>query len=76
MLDPVYNQDLRLCLGSFITPIECFYIDAHEPILGARRAKLYVLYASKSLPERLAHDAVFDNKHMKLFQARLFCPSN
>ena len=73
MLDPVHNQELRLCLGAFRTsPVESLYVDAHEPCLGARRAKLYLQYASKikSLPKHPAHNAVFDNKYMKLFDAR------
>ena len=73
MLDPVHNQGLRLCLGAFITsPSESLYIDAHEPCLGARRAKLSLQYASKikSLPKHSTHDAVFDNKYMQLFDTR------
>ena len=35
MLDPVHNQDLRFYLGAFRTSP----MDAHEPSLGARRAK-------------------------------------
>ena len=47
MVDPIHNQCLRLCLGAFRTsPVESFYVDAHEPILGARRAKLSLQYAS------------------------------
>ena len=73
MLDPIHNQGLRLCLGAFRTsPVESLYVDAHEPCLGARRAKLSLQYASKikSLPKHPAHNAVFDNKYMKLFDAR------
>ena len=73
MLDPVHNQGLRLCLGAFRTShVESLYVDAHEPCLGARRAKLSLQYASKirSLPKHPTHDAVFDNKYMKLFAAR------
>ena len=72
MLDPIHNQELRLCLGAFRTsPVESLYVDAHEPCLGARRAKLSLQYASKitSLPKHPAHNAVFDNKYMKLFDA-------
>ena len=72
MLDPIHNQGLRLCLGAFRTfLVESLYIDAHEPCLGARRAKLSVQYASKikSLPKHPTHDAVFDNKYMKLFDS-------
>ena len=54
------------------SPVEILYVDAHEPCLGARRAKLSLQYASKikSLPKHPAHNAVFDNKYMKLFDAR------
>ena len=73
MLDHVHNQGLRLCIGVFRTyRVESLYVDAHEPCLGARRAKLSLQYASKikSLPKHPTHDAVFDNKYMKLFDAR------
>ena len=73
MLDPIHNQGLRLCLGAFQTiPVESLYVDAHEPSLGARRAKLSLQYATKikSLPNHAAHNAVFDNTYMKLFDAR------
>ena len=73
MLDPIHNQGLRLCLGAFRTsPVESLYVDAHEPSLGARRAKLSLQYATKikSLPNHPAHNAVFDNTSMKLFDAR------
>ena len=48
------------------------YVDVHKPCLGARRAKLSLQCASKikSLPKHPAHNAVFDNKYMKLFDAR------
>ena len=65
MLDHVHNQGIRLCLGAFRTsPVVSLYVDAHEPCLGARRAKLYLQYASniKSLPKHPTHDTVFDNK--------------
>ena len=72
MLDPVHNQGLKLCLGAFRTSVESLYVDAHESCLGARRAKLSLQYASKIklLPKHPAHNAVFDNKYMKLFDAR------
>ena len=73
MLDPIHNQGLRLCLVAFRTsPVESLYVDAHEPSLGARRAKLSLQYATKikSLPNHPAHNAVFDNTYMKLFDAR------
>ena len=73
MLDPIHKQGLRLCLGAFRTsPVESLYFDAHEPSLGARRAMLSLQYATKikSLPNHPAYNAVFDNKYMKLFDAR------
>ena len=73
MLDPVHNQGHRLCLGAFRTsPVESLYVDANEPCFGARRATLSLHYASKitSLPKHPTHDAVFDYKYMKLFDAR------
>ena len=73
VLDPVHNQGVRLCLRAFRTSEESSYVDAHEPSLGARHAKLSLQYASniKSLPKHPTHDAVFDNKYMKLFDAGL-----
>ena len=43
-----------------------------NPGLGARRARLSLQYATKikSLPKHPAHNAVFDHKYMKLFDAR------
>ena len=59
MLDPIHNQGLRLCLAAFRnSPVESLYVDAHEP------SKI------KSLPKHPAHNVVFDNKYMKLFDAR------
>ena len=73
MLDPIHNQGLRLCLGAFRTsPVESLYVEAHEPSLGARRAKLSLQYATKIkfLPKHPTYDVVFDNKYVKLFDAR------
>ena len=73
MLDPIHIQGITLCLQAFITfHVESLYVDAHEPCLCARRAKLYLQYASKikSLPEHPTHDVVFDDKYIKLFDAR------
>ena len=73
MLDPVHNQCFTLCLGSVGTsPVYSLYVDAHEPSLCVRRAnKLSLQYTSKikSLPKHPTHDAMFDNKYMKLFDA-------
>ena len=64
MLNRTHNHGVRLCLGAFRTsPVECLWVDAHEPSLGARREKLSLHYAFriKSLP---THDAVFDNQYL------------
>ena len=63
MLNPIHNQGLRLCLGAFRTsPVESLYVDAHEPLQYATKIK--------SLPNHPAHNAVFDNTYMKLFDTR------
>ena len=74
MLDSVHNQGVRHFLGAFRTfPVESLYVDAHEPCLSARHAKLSLQYASKikSLPKHPTHDRVFDNKYMELFGLRI-----
>ena len=68
MLGPVHNQGRRLCHGAFRnSPVGSLYVDAHEPCLGARRAKISLQFASKiwSLCKHSTHDAVFDNKRME-----------
>ena len=66
---PYSTRDLGFVLEYFELLL---YVDAHEPSLGARRAKLSLQYATKikSLPNHPAYNAVFDNKYMKLFDAR------
>ena len=71
--DPIHNQGLRLCLEAFKTsPVQSLCVDTHKPCLLVRGAKLSLQYASKikSLPKHPTYDAVFDNKYMKLFDAR------
>ena len=73
MLDQVHSQGLRLCYGAFSTNlVESLYVGTHIPSLGARPAKLSLQYESKikSLPKHPTHDAMFDNKYVKLFDAR------
>ena len=72
MLDPIHNQGLRLCLGTFRTsPLESLYIVVHEPCLGARRAKLSLQYASKikSLPKHL----LILSYHLGVSNLRILC---
>ena len=50
----LYTISLSLCLGAFRTSsVESLHVDAYEPCLGARRAKLSLQYTSKikSLPK-------------------------
>ena len=65
-LDPIHSQRLRFCLGAFRTS------HRRSCMLGARRAKFSLHDASKmkSLPKHPTPDGVFDNKCMKLFDAR------
>ena len=48
------------------------YVDAHEACLDARGSKQSMQYSSKikSLSKHPTPDAVFDNKYVKLFNAR------
>ena len=69
---------------AFVTPvvehwlersfIKSLYVDAHEPSLGDRRAKRLCNMLPRSglffLPNHPTHDAVLDNKYMKLFNAK------
>ena len=55
----LYTTSLRLCLKAYRTSlVESLYVDAHEPCLGARRAKLHLQYASKikSLSKHPTHE--------------------
>ena len=69
------NQGLKLCHGAFRTsPVDILNVDTPESDLGARLAKLSLQYATKikSLLNHPAHNAVFDNKYMKLFVSSSF----
>ena len=71
MLDPVHNQSLRLCLGTFRTsPVESLYVDAHEPSLGARRAKLYLQYASKIRERNVLFNDALNTFYLRLYGVR------
>ena len=73
MLDPNYNQDLKLCHGAFRhSPVESVYVDAYEPslVLDVQNLLCNIL-PRLSLPKYPTHDAVFDSKYIiKLFKAR------
>ena len=73
MFDLVLNQELRLCVGVFgMSPVESLYVDTHESSLGARRTMHSLQYASelKLMPTHPAHNLVFENRYVKLFDAR------
>ena len=46
MLDPVHKPGF--VLEHLESPVESLNVDAHEPCLGARRAKLYLQFAYMS----------------------------
>ena len=73
MLDPVHNQGLRLCLGAFRTSlVESLYVDAHELCLSVDvRSSMFPASRITMIPKHPTHDAVFDNKYLRLFDARL-----
>ena len=66
---PYTTRDLDFVLGHFEIIL---YVDAHEPSLGARRAKLSLQYATKikSFPNHHAHTCNAVHTYMKLFDAR------
>ena len=68
MLDPIHNQGLV----ALHTSVESLNVGVHEPCLGAKHVKLSLQYASKIklLLKHPTHNAVFDNKHVRLTDAR------
>ena len=72
MLKYTTGPSLRFCLKAFRTSVDSLHVDAHKPNLGARCAKRSLHNASKikSLPKHSTQVAVFDNKYMKLSDAR------
>jgi hypothetical protein len=74
MLDPIQNQALRLCLGSFrTTPVESLQVEANEPSLTLRRNKLAVQYATKlqSNPNNPAFDCTYNPQYTFVFQRKI-----
>ena len=68
-LDHVHSQGLRLSLGAFrSSPVDCLFVEAHEPPLEIRRDKLALQYILKlkANPENPAYDVVFTPKHQEL----------
>ena len=72
-LDPVQNQGLKICLGAFRTsPVESLHVEANEPSLYLRRAKLALQYALKlkSNPSNPTYKCVFHPQLQDLFLAK------
>ena len=67
------TRALDVVLEHLESPVESLYVDAHIDWMldGAKLSSLQYASMSKSLPNHPTHDAVFDNKYMKLFDARL-----
>ena len=62
MLDPIYNQGLRLALGAFrSSPVASRYVEADELSLYSRREKLSLQYAIRlaAYPSNPAHEVTF-----------------
>ena len=73
MLDPIYNEGLRLCLGTFRTsPAPSLYVEANEAPLSLRRQKLSLQYALKLHynPSNPAHDTVFYPNYSQLYSIK------
>ena len=73
-LEPIQNQSLRICLGTFRTsPMQSLYVEANEPPLYLRFDKLYIQYALKlrSNPDNPAYDVVFNPQLYDLYDKKL-----
>ena len=73
MLDPIYNQGLRLALGAFRTsPVACLYVEADEPSLYSRREKLSLQYAIRlaANPSNPAHEVTFPPNYVNLYEQK------
>ena len=72
-LEPIQNQGLRICLGAFRTsPMQSLYVEANEPPLYLRSAKLCIQYALKlsSNPDNPAYDVVFGLQFYDLYDKK------
>ena len=73
MLDPIYNQGLRLALGAFRTsPVASLYVEADEPSLYSRREKLSLQYAIRlaANPSNPAHEVTFPPNYVDLYEQK------
>ena len=74
MLDPIYNQGLRLALVAFKTsPVAILYVEADEPSLYSRREKLSLQYAIRlaANPSNPAYDVTFPPNYVNLYEKTL-----
>ena len=72
-VDTVHNQGLRLCLGAFRTsPVQSLYVEANEPPLDMRRARLSLQYGVKLMSNEVnpAYSAVFQSDIVATFEAK------
>ena len=72
-LDTVHNQGLRLCLGAFRTsPVQSLYVEANEPSLDMRRARLSLQYGVKLMSNEVnpAYSAVFQSDIVATYEAK------
>ena len=73
LLDPIHNEGLRLCLGSFrTTPAESLYVQANEPSLYYRRDKLSLQYAAKlsANSTNATYKCVFEPSYQEIYDKR------
>ena len=72
-LEPIQNQGLRICLGSFRTSqMQSLHVEANEPPLYLRFDVLCIQYALKlrSNPDSLANDVVFNPLYYDLYDKK------
>ena len=66
-LDAIHHQGLRLCTGAYRTsPVHSLYVEANEPPLDLRRAKLLLQYIAN--PDNPAFTCVFHPQFEDLYE--------
>ena len=73
MLDPIYNQGLRLALVAFKTsPGASLYVEADEPSLYSRREKLSLQYAIRLAANQSnpAYKVTFPPNYVNLYEKK------
>ena len=73
MLDPIYNQGLRLVLGAFRTsPVASNYVGADEPSLYSQRENLSLQYTIRLAANRSnpAYKVSFPEKYVDLYKQK------